>query len=135
VSAGLQTVIDGGEFTNITLDAGAVDTALSNLTCNLIDNGSVRTRQRSVFDFLPSTPAYAPMEDVIAAGLHLRDTPVLVLDETGTNPSPPIVGDQAKVYVKGNKFIIQWKDGATTRWKYLLLTGTGVTWEHTTSAP
>ena len=42
---------------------------------------------------------------------------------------------EARIYVRANKLIIQWNDGGTNRYKYLDLTGTGVTWVHTTSAP
>lgn len=38
-------------------------------------------------------------------------------------------------YFKGSKFILQYNDGGTQRWKYLDLAGTGVTWVHSTSAP
>ena len=50
-------------------------------------------------------------------------------------PSVPTQDEEAKVYVKDNKLIVVWNDGGTTRYKYLDLTGTGVTWTHTTSAP
>ena len=50
-------------------------------------------------------------------------------------PSAPTQDEEAKVYVKDNKLIIMWDDGGTVRYKYLDLTGTGVTWTHTTSAP
>ena len=54
--------------------------------------------------------------------------------ETST-PSAPSQDEEAVVYVKDNKIIVVWNDGGTTRYKYLDLTGTGVTWTHTTSAP
>ena len=50
-------------------------------------------------------------------------------------PSSPTQDEEAKIYVKGNKLIVMWDDGGTVRYKYLDLTGTGVTWTHTTSAP
>ena len=54
--------------------------------------------------------------------------------EEGT-PDNPTQDEEAKIYVKANKLIIAWNDGGTMRYKYLDLTGTGVTWTHTTSAP
>lgn len=39
------------------------------------------------------------------------------------------------LYFKDNKLIIKWLDGLTTRYKYLDLSGTGVTWAHSTTAP
>ena len=52
-----------------------------------------------------------------------------------TTPNGPTQDVEAKIYVKNNKLIVMWDDGGTTRYKYLDLTGTGVTWTHTTSAP
>lgn len=43
--------------------------------------------------------------------------------------------DHVQVYFKSNKIIFRWSDSGTIRYKYLDLTGTGVTWVHTTSAP
>ncbi len=39
------------------------------------------------------------------------------------------------IYVKGGKLIFQYNDAGTVRYKYLDLTGIGVTWTHTTTAP
>lgn len=65
--------------------------------------------------------------------VQINDAP-LVLDElSGLRAN--LDGNQAAVYVKGDKLVIAFKDGATTRYKYLDLTGTGVTWIHTTTAP
>lgn len=53
-----------------------------------------------------------------------------------TTRTPPVGGSDAfHMYIKDDKLIIQFTDGATTRYKYLDLTGTGVTWQHTTTAP
>lgn len=59
----------------------------------------------------------------------------IALIETSSTPGAPSAGTQANVYVKGDKFIIQFNDAGTTRYKYLDLTGTGVAWVHTTTAP
>ena len=42
---------------------------------------------------------------------------------------------QATVLFKGTKLIVIYDDSGTTRYKYLDLAGTGVTWVHTTTAP
>ncbi|MBK7885456.1 MAG: hypothetical protein IPJ81_17950 [Chitinophagaceae bacterium] len=55
--------------------------------------------------------------------------------KTAATPSAPANGTEFNLYYKANKFIIQYNDGGTTRYKYLDLTGTGVTWVQTTSAP
>lgn len=52
-----------------------------------------------------------------------------------STPSTPANGTEANIYVKSNKLIIQYNDGGTVRYKYLDLTGTGITWTHTTTAP
>ena len=57
------------------------------------------------------------------------------LQELVSTPSSPTSGTQCRIYMKADKFIIQYNDGGTTRYKYLEMTGTGVTWVHTTVAP
>jgi hypothetical protein len=57
------------------------------------------------------------------------------VNELTDNPSFPAAGAACNVYMKGDKFVIQYRDGTTTRYKYLDLTGTGVTWTHSTTAP
>lgn len=47
----------------------------------------------------------------------------------------PSSSNDAMIYIRGGKFIIMYNDAGTTRWKYLTLSGTGVTWTHTTTAP
>jgi hypothetical protein len=49
-------------------------------------------------------------------------------------PTTPGSG-RMRVYFRSNKMVFQFQDGGTTRYKYLDLTGTGVTWVHTTAAP
>ena len=71
--------------------------------------------------------------------LHLGndngDDPALTIDESTVTPSNPTAGAKFRLYMKDDKFIIQFNDAGTVRYKYLDLTGTGVTWVHTTSAP
>lgn len=44
-------------------------------------------------------------------------------------------GNNAYMYFKDNYMIFRWLDGATTRYKYLDMSGTGVTWVHSTTEP
>jgi hypothetical protein len=44
-------------------------------------------------------------------------------------------GDWCDVYIKDSYFIIKYLDGATFRYKYLDLSGTGATWTHSTAEP
>jgi hypothetical protein len=55
--------------------------------------------------------------------------------ELSNQPPAPNQSSQCIMYMKDDKLIIKYNDGGTTRYKYLDLTGTGVTWVHTTSAP
>ena len=57
------------------------------------------------------------------------------LVERTTTPADPAVSAACNIYFKDDKLIFQYDDAGTTRWKYLDLTGTGVTWVATTSAP
>ena len=49
-------------------------------------------------------------------------------------PGTPASGE-CVVYMKGSLYIIAYDDSGTVRYKYLDLSGTGVTWTHTTTAP
>jgi hypothetical protein len=57
------------------------------------------------------------------------------LNETSRTPSSPTVNTDVHIYFKDNKLIFQFSESGTVRYKYLDLTGTGVTWVHTTTAP
>ena len=61
----------------------------------------------------------------------------LTLDPHSTTPDPDTIesSKEGRVYVKGGKLVIQYNDAGVKRYKYLSLTGTGVTWVHTTTAP
>jgi len=64
--------------------------------------------------------------DIITGYTKYKDT---------TTPVSVINGVEVNVYYKSNKIIFHYNDGGTVRYKYLDLTGTGVTWVHTTIAP
>lgn len=55
------------------------------------------------------------------------------LDVQSTTPSNPV--SSAKIYIKGSLYIICYNDSGTIRYKYLDLSGTGISWVHTTTAP
>lgn len=59
----------------------------------------------------------------------------LQLFPKSATPASPASSAEANFYVKGNKFVIQYNDAGTVRYKYLDLTSTTVTWTATTSAP
>jgi hypothetical protein len=56
------------------------------------------------------------------------------LVETAT-PTNPTQDAQVVMYCKANKIVFAWNDAGTMRYKYLDMTGTGVTWVHSTTAP
>jgi hypothetical protein len=64
--------------------------------------------------------------------LHVSGT--VTLDQTST-PSNPAQSAEGRIYIRNNKLVIQFNDAGTVRYKYLDLTGTGVTWVHSTTAP
>jgi len=59
----------------------------------------------------------------------------LDLKPLSTTPGAPTANSDAKIYVRNNKLIVEFNDAGLTRFKYLDLTGSGVTWVHTTTGP
>jgi len=87
--------------------------------------------QPVAFGLATSTaPGLAPA-GVFAAGV----SGAVTLQEQSATPANPTSGSEGRVYVKGDKLIFQFNDAGTVRYKYLDMTGTGVTWVHTTTAP
>lgn len=70
----------------------------------------------------------------IADGIATQEIPI-TLDEKNTTPSSPTNGDNMRIYMRNNTIVFQFNDAGTVRYKYLDLTGTGVTWVHSTVAP
>jgi len=73
--------------------------------------------------------------DLRTEGLSGGSTFLRMRETATTPPNPSASSDAYHLYMKSDKLIIQYNDGGTVRYKYLDLTGTGVTWVHTTSAP
>lgn len=65
----------------------------------------------------------------------VADSAVIKFEEKDTTPANPANGTEVKMYMKDDKIIFQYNDAGTVRYKYLDLTGTGVTWQHSTTAP
>ena len=63
---------------------------------------------------------------IAAAGVFRPD-----VIATPANPAASAM----QFYFKGSKFILQYNDAGTQRWKYLDLSGTGVTWVYSATAP
>ncbi|HEY6020078.1 MAG TPA: hypothetical protein VIY48_09295 [Candidatus Paceibacterota bacterium] len=54
---------------------------------------------------------------------------------TNNNPDTPFDNAQLNMYVKNDKFIIQYNDAGTVKYWYLTLNGVSGTWTFTTTAP
>ena len=70
-----------------------------------------------------------PGAGAVAVDAHIN------FDEMSSTPSSPADGVSCNVYMKSDRLVIQYNQGGTIRYKSLLLTGTGVTWSHSTTAP
>jgi hypothetical protein len=72
-------------------------------------------------------------------GLHMRGTAqdrgVIGLAQATTTPTNPSSAGDVVMYAKAGRIVFAYNDGGTMRYKSLLLTGTGTTWTHSTTAP
>jgi hypothetical protein len=68
-------------------------------------------------------------------GINGATDAYISFDEDSTTPPLSSSGTQIQMYMKSNKIIFKYNDGGTTRYKYLDMTGTGVTWVHDTVGP
>lgn len=95
---------------------------------------SLRISANSLFLNSPSItiPSGTTITGPVSASSFLRGAR-LRLNTLSSNPA--FTADVPDVYVKGTKLIVLYRDGATTRYKYLELSGTGATWTHTTTPP
>lgn len=71
----------------------------------------------------------------VTAEKNLISEEHITLRTQSATPPAPIQDADGNIYVKGGKLVVQYDDGGTVRYKYLDLTGSGVTWVHTTAAP
>ena len=113
-----------------------VDTAAHNVLEFVFDEDALA--ERSIFSLTPATK-----------GARLNVGNEIFIDGEGSGggqtaitaypssvtPSDPSQSNEASIYLKSNKLIFVYNDAGTIRYKYLDLTGTGVTWVHTTTAP
>jgi hypothetical protein len=72
----------------------------------------------------------------ITGNLLLRgDQSVMTLWPTSNTPPTPGTSFATRIYVKGNKLIVQFNDAGTVKYRYMDLTGAAATWTYTTIAP
>jgi hypothetical protein len=75
---------------------------------------------------------------IINAGTTTAGSNYIVLAPTFSTPPTPAntgYGVAPQIYVSGSKIVFQFEEGGTVRYKYLDLSGTGVTWVHQTTPP
>ena len=70
----------------------------------------------------------------VSAGMRNTDN-VKTIDVVTATPDAPTTPDKGRIYIKGDNLVIQYKDGTDIRYKWLSLTGVGVTWQQSTVAP
>lgn len=92
-------------------------------------DGSARSNLEFQTGATPTRAAYITQDQSFGIDKNIT------LEEVAATPTDPTSGTQARIYLKGDKLVIQFNDGGTVRYKWLDLTGTGVTWTHSTSAP
>lgn len=76
-----------------------------------------------------------PNETGLPAKFRFEGVGAFTIFQSSQTPASPAASAEAKIYVKGNKLVVQFNDAGTVRYKWLDLTGTGVTWQHSTTAP
>ena len=59
--------------------------------------------------------------------------PMTLTEQAGT-PSDPASGTECKMYLKDDKFVLQFNDAGAVRYKYLDLTGSAATWVYSSAA-
>ena len=67
--------------------------------------------------------------------LHIGGSGSLGMAVTTEHPVNPTSNEEAYFYVYANKFIIKYNDSGTMRYKSFPLSGTGIAWTHSTTAP
>ncbi len=64
--------------------------------------------------------------------LHVAGSGGLTIAEGVEHPLSPPAGSEGQFYIKADKLIARFNDAGTIRYKFMPLSGTGVTWTHTT---
>jgi hypothetical protein len=129
-SSGVVKFVDG--------DLGNPSIAFANDT----DTGIYRNTVSGAMTFVHGGDSFAAgvSQELIAIGGKFTVTggnsPHVQLDPLAVNPPSPGSDSECYFYVSDSGFFtIKYRDGATNRYKYLDLNGTGVTWVHSTTDP
>lgn len=141
----------GGSNTTTTFDILSVDTtntAVTGVTANLLhlayggttifkiagtpdgsNNHNHKLIERLAINLstAPLMPLHIAADQTSLSGICMQ---------TSLDPSNAADANEVRIYLKASKHIVfQYNDGGTTRYKSLDLSGTGVTWAHSTTSP
>lgn len=136
-----EMYIDGNDFLTLKDDVAAKG-------INVITKGDTANS----YFFLVNVPGYAALpyirtsgssgsiivvnDQAYLYGAGVSTSTSLLMNTNANNPAETIYANAAgQIYFRNDKLVIKYNDGGTIRYKYLDLTGTGVTWTHTTVAP
>lgn len=130
-----QSLLDGGEFlTHLTFSDATTpyytfveDAEQALRTLFEIQGGASGARFLMVADGVNRID--------MRAGDDTDDPTFIRLYDSVVTPPAPTEFWEVNFYLRNNKFVIQYDDLGTVRYKYLDLSGTGVTWTHSTTAP
>lgn len=125
---------------DITILRRIYSSELTDLTGVVVPNGSGYLQTSSVYAKLVGGnlglgALYTDAKLYINSADAGADTADIEFDTSLDTPTPTAAMVTVKMYYKNNKVIFVVNDGGTVRYKYLDLTGTGITWVHSTSAP
>lgn len=115
----------------ITTWTGILVGSMSGATTNIGIRNNITLRQVGMATFgANAAPTY---------GIHMQattgDAGAIHLAEQASTPTNPASGAGIVMYHKTDAIVFAFNDGGTMRYKSLTMTGTGVTWVHSTSAP
>lgn len=145
---GVDISLSAGDGFGIFLN-GVLTTAIGLRITNIVTNTSTSTGARSggtawgmqVGDYQSYHTGRMAFGGTTAPTYQLElqgtgaDRGVMYLAESAATPTSPPSSAGVLMYHRADKIIFVFNNGGTVRYKYLDMTGTGVTWTHTTTAP
>lgn len=151
--------VDGGQnYTSINIDDSDNSIAISSRLLSLGDSDGLYSRTnikindntRNIGLFSPRRWLYMDVSGVRMGDTEGEENSTTISINDASNSilinglpiinektsTPTLTGnDQLALYMKADKLICAYKDGATTKYRFLNLTSTDATWTYTTTAP